>query len=206
MRAAVSLSWQIFSRKVGNNLITINKEASMQLQYAYVLQQLLLLIKLSSQEEYEVELETGVSVQGSTREVDLLFTGESHGQQNRIAIEMKCYRTYASSGGLRGAHDIFMKDVYFDLYLLEQYIQASHCDRAIALVMCDLERFVNPKRKTGKCWKYDTSHLTNISPQRFDTDVGGAKIDFTLNKHYRLEWEKRGDFWFLENEGKPQPP
>jgi hypothetical protein len=44
MRAAISLSWVMFSRKVGNGLIPINKEASMQLQYAYVLQQLLPLI------------------------------------------------------------------------------------------------------------------------------------------------------------------
>lgn len=33
-RELITLAWDIFSRKVGNGLITINKEASMQLQYA----------------------------------------------------------------------------------------------------------------------------------------------------------------------------
>ena len=40
MRAAVNLILIIFSQKVGNGLVRINKEVSMQLQYAYVLQHL----------------------------------------------------------------------------------------------------------------------------------------------------------------------
>jgi hypothetical protein len=41
LRAAVSLAWKLFARKVGAGSIHVHKEASMQLQYAYVLQQLL---------------------------------------------------------------------------------------------------------------------------------------------------------------------
>lgn len=54
MRAAISLGWVMFSRKVGNGLIPINKEASMQLQYAYVLQQLLPLITFHDDENFEI--------------------------------------------------------------------------------------------------------------------------------------------------------
>ncbi|PIE46482.1 MAG: hypothetical protein CSA42_08350, partial [Gammaproteobacteria bacterium] len=60
MRAAISLSWVMFSRKVGSGLIPINKEASTQLQYAYVLQQLIPLITFHESERFEIELETGV--------------------------------------------------------------------------------------------------------------------------------------------------
>ena len=52
MRAAVSISWLIFSRKVGGGLISINKEASMQLQFAYILQQLFPLITFHKNEAY----------------------------------------------------------------------------------------------------------------------------------------------------------
>jgi len=37
LRRAISIAWEIFGRKVGGGLIPVNKEASMQLQYAYVL-------------------------------------------------------------------------------------------------------------------------------------------------------------------------
>ena len=53
MRASVSLCWEMFSRKVGNKLISINKEASMQLQYAYLLKQLTSLITLHENERFE---------------------------------------------------------------------------------------------------------------------------------------------------------
>lgn len=49
----------------------------------------------------------------------LLFHDAFGGQKYAIAIEMRCYRTLAASGGYRGATDIFMKDIYEDFYLLE---------------------------------------------------------------------------------------
>ena len=59
MRGAVSLAWSLFSRKVGNGLVEINKEASMQLQFACILQQLLPLITFQPDEQVRLELETG---------------------------------------------------------------------------------------------------------------------------------------------------
>src|SRR5690606_39839032 len=93
MRAAVNLSWIMFSRKVGNGLVPINKEASMQLQYAYVLQQLLPLITFHENERFEIELETGVQVNGRGREIDLLFKGEFGEQKHTIAIERSAEHT-----------------------------------------------------------------------------------------------------------------
>lgn len=202
MRAAVSLSWLMFSRKVGNGLISINKEASMQLQYAYVLQQLLPLITFHESEKFEIELETGVKVGGTAREIDILFSGSFQESTHRIAIELKCYRTLASSGGARGATDIFMKDVYFDLYLLEQYISAKIATEGVSLVMNDMERLVSPKKKIAKCWDYDISHNSKFGPIYLKTPIGGKALDFELKKAYLLEWKNYGTFWFLEAEGK----
>ncbi|MDR4651614.1 MAG: hypothetical protein MRJ52_04355 [Nitrosomonas sp.] len=101
MRAAISESWLIFSHKVGGRLIPINKEASMQLQFAYILQQFSPLITFHENEALQVELETGVNVDGSGREIDHMFTGLWSGGEHKIAIEMKCYRTLTASGEMR---------------------------------------------------------------------------------------------------------
>lgn len=201
MRAAVSLSWIMFSRKVGNGLVPINKEASMQLQYAYVLQQLLPLITFHENENFEIELETGVQVNGRGREIDLLFKGEFGEQKHTIAIEMKCYRTLAASGGTRGATDIFMKDVYEDFYLLEQYVFSGLAQEGISLVMNDLPRLVNPKNKNAKCWDYDISNGASFGPINLTTPIGGKPVNISLGKSYTLNWVQYGNFWFMESQG-----
>ncbi|MAR92739.1 MAG: hypothetical protein CML06_17935 [Pseudomonadales bacterium] len=202
MRAAISLSWVMFSRKVGSGLIPINKEASMQLQYAYVLQQLIPLITFHENESFEIELETGVNINGRLKEIDLLFSGTFGEDKHVIAIEMKCYRTLSSSGGNRGATDIFMKDVYEDLRLLEEYIDAGISDEGVSLVMNDLERLVKPKKKTAKCWDYDISQGASFGPISLTTPIGGKEVNISLNRAYKLNWIQYGSFWFLEVQGK----
>ncbi|TKV69747.1 hypothetical protein FDP08_14915 [Marinobacter panjinensis] len=202
MRAAVSEAWLIFSRKVGGGLIPVNKEASMQLQYAYILQQLAPLIIFHEDETTRVELEAGVNVDGANREIDLLFTGQGPSGAHKIAIEMKCYRTKAASGGYRGATDIFMKDVYFDIFLLERYVAAGLATQGVSLVMNDMERLVKPRTKSAKCWAYDTSQGAQFGPQTFDTPIGGKPVSFRLEGRYQLVWQQYGGFWFLEVEGQ----
>jgi hypothetical protein len=202
MRAAISLSWTMFSRKVGTGLLPINKEASMQLQYAYVLQQLVPLIKFHKDENFAIELETGLSIDNRTREIDILFCGHFNGRKYTVAVEMKCYRTWASSGRMRGATDIFMKDVYFDLFLLERYVASNKASAGVSLVMTDMERLVNPKQKNAKCWRYDISHGAKFGAEHFDTPIGGKTVEFTLMRRYELQWTTHGDFWFLEVEGR----
>lgn len=202
MRAAISLAWAMFSRKVGNGLIPINKEASMQLQYAYVLQQLIPLITFHENERFEIELETGVKANGRSREIDLLFTGEFGEQKFVIAIEMKCYRTLTASGGKRGATDIFMKDVYEDLYLLEQYTLEGIAQEGVSLIMNDMARLVNPSRKDAKCWDYDISNGASFGPITLNTPIGGKEVNINLAKNYQLNWLNYGDLWFLEIQGE----
>lgn len=201
MRAVVSQAWFIFMRKVGSGLISVNKEASMQLQFASILQQLALLVRFDRHEMLEVELETGVIVDERGREIDLLFTGQWPDGQHRIAIEMKCYRSKTFSGGQRGATDIFMKDVYFDLHLLERYVDLDIADQGIALVMNDLARLVHPDKKLAKCWRYDTSDGATFGKEVFDVPIGGKDVLFRLGKNYKLNWQRCGDFWFMEVEG-----
>lgn len=201
LRHAISAAWGIFSQKVGGKTIPVNKEASMQLQYAYILRQLIPLTSHSSHEVAEIELETGVQTDFGTNEIDILLKSESIQGPSSIAIELKCYRSISSSGGPRGAHDIFMKDVYEDLSILEKYTSQGIANYGVALVMNDLERFVNPKTKRGKCWAYDISNGHSISRSRLSVPIGGKNISIELEKSYQFNWIKCGDFWFMELEG-----
>ena len=204
LRKSISFAWHVFMEKTGSELLVINKEASMQLQYSYILQQVVPLICFDDNEKTKIELETGVRINNRTREIDLILDGyNSQGCRHRIAVEMKCYREFSSSGGKRGATDIFMKDVYEDLGLLEEYCDDDDLgfSRGVALVMNDLERLVNPKRKDAKCWDYDTSHGTKVGNKCLTTPIGGKEASIELKKSYEFKWIKKGSFWFLENEG-----
>ncbi len=201
LRESITFAWNVFSEKVGSGLLHINKEASMQLQYSYILQQVVPLICFNDDENVKIELETGVRVEDKSREIDLVLLGKTSTQSYKIAVEMKCYREYASSGGKRGATDIFMKDVYEDLYLLESYCNLANFDKGIALVMNDLGRLVNPKKKDAKCWDYDISDGTKVSDLHLTTPIGGKPVDLKINKSYEFKWIKKNEFWFLENEG-----
>jgi hypothetical protein len=128
--------------------------------------------------------------------------GESAHGQSSIAIELKCYRTFASSGGLRGATDIFMKDVYEDISILEQYISLGIAKQGVALVMNDIERLVNPNKKGGKCWNYDISNGHSIQGANLSTSIGGQNVSIQLQKAYQFNWSKFGNFWFMELEGQ----
>ncbi|HMV64204.1 MAG TPA: hypothetical protein PKE01_12760 [Rhodocyclaceae bacterium] len=206
LRSAISFAWGVFSRKVGSGIIHINKEASMQLHFANILTQVLPLITVEADESSHVELETGVKVEGKAREIDLLVIGTKGEATHQIAIEVKCYRTKAASGGNRGATDIFMKDVYDDLHILERYCEEGTANSGVALIMNDREGFVNPKKKEAKCWDYDISNGKVAGPDVFATQVGSIKtpVNIELKRQYTFSWKQYGLFWFAELEGVPQ--
>lgn len=177
----------------------------MQLQYAYVLKQLLPLILQHPGEAAEVELETGVLVDGDRKNIDILVRGHSPQGDATVAIELKCYRDKTASGGKRGAADIFMCDVYKDFEVLERYVRAGLADHGLALVMVDLKLFVQPGRKDGKCWNYDFSDGHSFAGGVIETPSGGKEVRIELQQHYDFEWERHGAFWFLEVEGRDHP-
>ncbi len=203
LRKAISFAWNVFAKKVGAGIININKEASMQLHYAKILTETLPFFTLESNETSHVELEVGVNVEGKSREIDILVIGTKMDDTFKIAIEVKCYRKKASSGGNRGATDIFMKDVYLDLHLLERYCEEQIANKGVALVMNDREGFVFPKKKEAKCWTYDISEGTVVRPKTLTKQVGDTTkpINIVINRQYTFRWEKHGSFWFLELEG-----
>jgi hypothetical protein len=197
----VDICWDSFSAKVGCGLIAINKEASMQLQFAYILKNSLDLAVYNDDESVELELETAIPVNGRLRECDIVIQMTKGETELYLPIEMKCYKEYASSGGKRGASDIFMKDVYQDLELLESYSKNAHYSNGIGLVMTDLGRIPFPKSKRGKKWDYDISDGTVLAGiAQKNTPIGGYDVNITLTKSYAFNWIQINNYYFLKLE------
>ncbi|MCT4582769.1 MAG: hypothetical protein N4A35_15250 [Flavobacteriales bacterium] len=198
VRNIIDTCWESFSAKVGGGLISVNKEASMQLQFAYLLKNTMELTLHHSDEQVRIELETGVPVAGRMRECDIVLEIEKGDEKCFLPIEMKYYREFASSGGKRGASDIFMKDVHVDIELIESYQMNPFFISGIVLVMTDLKRLVYPTSKTGKKWDYDISNGTSIKGvQQFDTPIGGKPVDIVISGNYDFEWNQVGGHYFL---------
>ena len=206
---SISFTWQVFMEQAIAGLLPINKEASMQLHYSNILLQVVPFVCFRKSESVHIELEKSVVVDGKIREIDLIAEGKIDSESfHRTAVEMKCYRKCASSGELRAATDIFMKDVYADLNLLEACCEQADFHRGICLVMNDLERLANPRQKRGNCWDYDISNENKINgPIRLTTPIGGKKADIRLSKSYEFNWvekvnQNQEKCWFLEIEGQ----
>ncbi|GBF22764.1 hypothetical protein tpqmel_0168 [Candidatus Gastranaerophilus sp. (ex Termes propinquus)] len=192
----IKYAWGIFSKKVGGGMIQINKEASMQLHFAHVLQQVLSLIIFQDDEKIDIKLETSITDGQKRRETDIFIVACKGDEEFRVAIELKCYKEIASSGGKRGAGDIFMKDVYIDLHLLERYCENDGADYGIGLVMTNYKNFVYPKKKGSKCWDYDISDGTVPKISNYNTPIGGKPVDITLKNKYKFNWIAEGDYYF----------
>lgn len=197
----IDVCWESFSAKVGGGLLNINKEASMQLHFAYVLKNSIDLIVHHQDENITIELETGISVKGRTRESDIVIKIEKGDAVMYLPIEMKCYKTMSSSGGLRGAQDLFRFGVYEDLQLLEQY-QQHNVLTGFQLTMTDSRNFVFPKSKEFKSWDYDISDGTIITNGiRISTPIGGKQVSIELAKSYSFNWKQIGGYFFLKLKG-----
>ena len=193
---AIKFAWDITICKIVKEEIKINKEASLQMHYSSILKTILDLAKFSPDERIDIELESSVFIEGKWYIIDILLTyriGDSFKEKH--SIELKFYKTQSSSGGKRGANDIFMKDIYQDIYYSELYAQHQEVNYTTCLILTDYENFVNPPQKNTKNWEYDTSQGHIVEPKNFTTPIGGKEVNFTLKKRYRFVWENNGSYW-----------
>ena len=192
---AIEFAWQIVLNKAGKGEIRVNKEASLQLYYSSILKDTLDLFKFSSDEQFYIELEVSVKPMGKPLIIDVLISYSNRELSEKHAIELKCYKTKASSGNKRGAVDIFMKDVYMDLYYTEQYVLGKVADFTTCLVLTDFKNFISPKKKTAKSWAYDISDNFKVDKGKFSTPIGGKNIEFQLGKSYHFHWVNHDKYW-----------
>ncbi|MEY8860148.1 hypothetical protein [Tenacibaculum singaporense] len=202
VKEIVNLCWGSFSAKVGGDLLSINKEASMQLHFAYILKNSMDLVIHHSNESVSIELEKGILVNQRMRECDIIIRIKKDEEEVILPIEMKCYKTISSSGKLRGAQDLFRYGIYEDLELLESYANKNENRLlGIQLTMTDNRNFVYPKSKKGKSWNYDVSHDTVIKNGiEINIPIGGKEASVKLIHDYHFNWVTKGEFYFLKLE------
>jgi hypothetical protein len=203
IRKIIDFCWDSFSAKVGGGLIDVNKEASMQLNFAYLLKNTVDLALHHDDELIEIELETGIPINKRMRECDIVVKISKGEDVCFLPIEMKCYKYLASSGGKRGAVDIFYKDVYADLELLEAYAKVRNFLPGIQLTMTDFRNLPYPPKRSGKYLDYDITHGAMVSDGiHLTTPIGGKEIEIRLYGTYYFEWGQVGNFYFLKLENR----
>jgi hypothetical protein len=201
INSIIEICWESFSAKIGCGLIRINKEASMQLNFAYLLKNTIDLAIHHEDEKITIELETTIPVNGKTKECDIVVKIEKAERVFYLPIEMKCYKEYASSGGKRGALDVFFKDVHADIELLESYSKKENFLKGIMLVMTDFKRAIFPVKKDGKFWDYDISHGSEIKGTTIkNTAIGGFEVNIKIDGDYNFDWKEYNNFYFLKLE------
>jgi hypothetical protein len=205
MLSSVELAWEAFQSKVSSGLIDVNKEASMQLHFSSILSGIVNLLTLDDEEKFSIELETSFrNIKGKNREVDILYKWKKDDEVFRIAIELKCYREWSDkeNGKRRGATDIFKKDVFEDIELVEEYCRAEYADLGLCLVMTDYKGLVEPSESSrkSKAWKaYDVSPQSNmIKSGTYEESIGGKDCKIVIKNNYECRWIKNGNFWYLK--------
>ena len=201
VRQAITISWEILQQKIASGFLEINKEASLQLQFANIFQSFIPMILFNEKEKVSLILEKTLRLEdGKPFECDVYIVANNGTSDYRFAIEMKCYRTLASSGKPRGAIDIFLKDVYEDIELLENYIKSNQCEETVFLAMTDFKNIVRPEvEKTAKYWDYDISDGYNlVGPKTLTTPIGGKDVLITIEGTYKFSWKQQNQFFFLE--------
>ena len=131
MRWLLSTGWEICLRRIVSERISINKEASLQLHYAYVLAQMGEIACIEQGESFKIELETA----HAGKNIDIWCAlGNCE-----AAIEMKCFRKASNR-----AIDTDMYDVLKDISRLESY---SHVKFRRFICLTDNRYYANAAHK-----------------------------------------------------------
>lgn len=197
----IKMSWELLQRKVQNGLVKINKEASLQLQYASILQEMITIFRFSDDERVKIVLEDSIRMEAERKqEIDIVIEFEQQGMVRKIAIEMKCYRARTAVGTSRGGMLVFTSGVYEDIESLEKYKSLdSSFVKTYFLAMTDFENFVHyyDDEKIPKYMNYNISDNFELNgPVDFIED---EKIH--INGNYKFEWTEVGSdgdkYYFL---------
>jgi hypothetical protein len=195
-KSIVDLCWDSFSAKVGCGLISINKEASMQLEFAYLLKQSLNLAIHQSNESVNIELETSINIPIGYKECDIVIKLSKEEDIRFIPIELKCHKQFQPNGNPTGGYTQFRRHVHTDLYLLEQYALLESFTTGISLVMTDFNGIVN---RNG-FWESNICNGTTIQNGIIANNNYQQTEPTTLTNNYVFNWQQVGDFYFLKLE------
>ena len=192
----IEICWESFSAKVGCGLIEINKEASMQLNFAYLLKNTIDLAIHNEDEKITIELETSILVNGGTKECDIVIKISKEDEVTYIPIELKCYKQFQVNGIPTAGYTKFRDYVHDDLHLLEQYSLLENYTKGISFVVTDFANLVN----RNAFWRNDISNGTIIHEGVVsNANYNALDPEFTvLDCSYQFNWITRNNWHFLK--------
>ena len=203
----------ILMAKVSSGMVKINKEASFQLHFSNILLKLSEIYTLNNDEKLEIILESSINFpkeiqavlkKGKVPEVDILFIAKDKGKTIfSIAIELKFYKEYSSTGKSRGATNLFMRDVYVDIEMLEHYqtcgqvdqLEVDKINQGVLIIGTDFEYFTKrPEKSDANCWVCDTSSGAKVTKGKnimSNHTVNGEKKEypFCFKSDYEFNWK-----------------
>lgn len=194
----VDFCWNSFSAKVGGGLITINKEASMQLEFAYLLKQSLDLAIHHKHEHIDIELETSLNTAVGYKECDIVLKLTKGKEVICIPLELKCHKQFQPNGNPTRGYTDFRRKVHEDLNLLEQYSTLESFTKGIGLVMTNFEGIVN---RYG-FWGSNICNGTTIQNGTIANINYQETEPTTLTNNYAFNWREVGNFYFLKLEAE----
>ncbi|SFZ94440.1 hypothetical protein SAMN05428642_104182 [Flaviramulus basaltis] len=192
----VNICWESFSAKVGCGLIVINKEASMQLQFAYLLKNTLDLAVYNDDEAVEIELETSLHIETGYKECDIVVTISKGAEKIHIPIELKCYKQFLPNVNATGGYTQFRSLVYHDISLMEQYASLNNFTNGTCLVMTNFIGIVN----RNVYWLNDISNGTTIQNGIVSNHNYEDVEPSNIIKNYTFNWIQKNNYYFLKLE------
>jgi hypothetical protein len=187
MRWMLATAWDICLQRIASKRISINKEASLQLHYAYILVQLGELACIEPEEAFKIELET----HHAGKNIDI-WCALGHCE---TAIELKCFRKASNR-----ATDTDMYDVLKDISRLESY---SHVSLRRFICLTDNGYYTNAIHTghagsvsigNGKKYPKDVS----ITPSWVGKWKDGTRdAEIILKNDFEFGWRSLGTWHYL---------
>jgi hypothetical protein len=187
LRWALATAWEICLQRISSGRISINKESSLQLHYAYILTQMGELACIESDDVFKIELETN----HEGKNIDIWCALRNC----EAAIELKCFRKKSNR-----ATDIDMYDVLKDIFRLESY---SHVQLRRFVCLTDNPYYTNAVHKghagsvsigNGKRYSKDLS----IKPSWVGKWKDSTRdTEITLMADIEFSWRKLGTWHYL---------
>lgn len=187
LRILLDLGWNILLRQIMSGRMAVNKEASLQLHYAAIVQQLGSTFCLLPAETFAIELESSIK----DGEIDITCSLGI----TKAAIEMKCFRKRSNR-----AQDIDMYNVLSDigrLQALPSYsVRKFLCltDNPYYAVSSHRGHASSVSIKHGHGYKPDTT-ITPSWAGKWKSHANDAQIELPLG--VRFDWTKSQGWYSL---------
>jgi hypothetical protein len=187
MRWMLATAWEICLHRIVSGRISINKESSLQLHYAYVLAQMGELACIEQGEDFKIELET----HHAGKNIDIWCAL----RDCEAAIELKCFRKASNR-----ATDTDMYDVLKDISRLESY---CHVTLRRFICLTDNGYYTNAVHKghagsvsigNGRRYQKDVSITPSWAGKWKDST---RDTEIVLKSNFEFAWRSIGGWHYL---------